>query len=504
MNQLLRCYPNWVLLILVAMLVFGCMMSPDGPVPAQTPTAPLQGDVTARQLTVERHSAGNVVAVQIDNYLPVQANDQITVDQTGRALIRFSDQLLVELFRGSQIEIAQVRLEPAGSVFLRLRQALGHSQIELRSMAHMRLTLTTDYATITPITSDTKFAVCQGEGVTCTVTEVGETEVQAQGQPRRVRAGEGTFVLEGQPPLPPVCIDLNEIRQWMDRLRGPETVPALVTFVQDRPAPPCTSLPPPIPTLAPIATPASPVTGSALFSSTIHVGSGLTQTTYIHIPASEFTMGSNGGNPDEQPMHTVYLDEFWMMQTEVTNAQFAQCVAAGVCLAPRNERWDDPAFANHPVTGVNWSQANGYATWVGGRLPTEAEWEKAARGADGRIYPWGNQAPTAQTANFNTLAGDTVPVGQYPDGASPYDVLDLAGNVEEWVADLYDSDYYTYTPVRNPQGPATGTFGVLRGGSFYHDVLDLRASARAKAFIDGKFDSVGFRVATSAPLHENK
>lgn len=220
---------------------------------------------------------------------------------------------------------------------------------------------------------------------------------------------------------------------------------------------------------------------------------------YIHIPAGEFIMGSEEGANDEKPIHAVELDEFWIMETEVTNAQYAACIEANVCTEPNNVRWRDPALANHPVTGITWEQANTYATWGGGRLPTEAEWEKAARGTDGRSYPWGNENPTVEHTNFRFVTGATAPVGTYPAGVSPYGVLDMAGNVEEWVADWYADDYYATSPRQNPQGPESGLLRVLRGGSFKHNPLQIRSAARYKALPDSRFDTVGFRVALSEP-----
>jgi formylglycine-generating enzyme required for sulfatase activity len=156
------------------------------------------------------------------------------------------------------------------------------------------------------------------------------------------------------------------------------------------------------------------------------------------------------------------------MRTEVTNAQYDRCVRAGVCTAPSNSVWRDVRFADHPVTDVSWDQASVYAQWVGGSLPTEAQWEKAARGTDLRAYPWGDQEPTVSLLNFEGSGiGGTSAVGSYPIGASPYGALDMAGNVWEWVADWYDGSYYSVSPVENPQGPATGSYRVLRGGSWY-------------------------------------
>ena len=206
------------------------------------------------------------------------------------------------------------------------------------------------------------------------------------------------------------------------------------------------------------------------------------RTPYVHVPAGEFEMGSTTGDNDEQPVHRVYLDEYWIGQTEVTNAQYALCVSAGGCTAPSNSRWQDSNYRDHPVTHVDWDRARAYCAWAGVRLPTEAEWEKAARGTDGRIYPWGNSAPDDRFANYGNIIDGTTPVGNYPEGASPYGALDMAGNVWEWVNDWYDSDYYSQSPSENPQGPATGESRVLRGGAWVYDDDSVRSAYR---YIDG-------------------
>jgi eukaryotic-like serine/threonine-protein kinase len=200
---------------------------------------------------------------------------------------------------------------------------------------------------------------------------------------------------------------------------------------------------------------------------------------------------------DEMPVHVADVDAFWIMRTEVTNAQYARCVEAGICTPPSNDRWLNPTYADHPVTHIDWERANTYATWVGGRLPTETEWEKAARGTDEREYPWGNDAPQDHHLNFNYREGDTMPVGSYEAGASPYGLLDMAGNVEEWVADWYGADAYATASARNPTGPPAGIFRVTRGGSLNSSRFDVRTTARGRVLPNSAFPSVGFRVVLS-------
>lgn len=230
------------------------------------------------------------------------------------------------------------------------------------------------------------------------------------------------------------------------------------------------------------------------------VSRGGVEVEQVFVPAGSFMMGSEDGYDDERPVHEVTLDAFWIDRTEVTNAQFAACVAVGRCQAPSDRSsyngYGNTEYADHPVIYVDWSDANKFCQWAGGRLPTEAEWEYAARGPESFTFPWGNQAASCDLLNYNSdCVGDTSRVGSYPDGESWVGALDMSGNVWEWVNDWYDSEYYGNSPGENPPGPASGEIRVLRGGAWYSNGFSARSSFRFSNQPDFHYFSIGFRCA---------
>ena len=219
----------------------------------------------------------------------------------------------------------------------------------------------------------------------------------------------------------------------------------------------------------------------------------------VYVPAGEFEMGSNDGDSDEQPVHTVYLDAYWIDKTEVTNAMYAKCVEDNACDPPsstgsstRSSYYGNPEFDTYPVINVSWHDAEAYCLWAGGRLPTEAQWEKAARGTDGRTYPWG-EGVNRDLANYGSNVADTTPVFTYPAGASPYDVLDMAGNVWEWVADWYEEYYYSSSPTSDLQLIEMGR--VMRGGAWNNNDSFLRSASSYWNVPDIRNNYLGFRCA---------
>lgn len=257
----------------------------------------------------------------------------------------------------------------------------------------------------------------------------------------------------------------------------------------------------------------------------------------LYVEAGEFTMGSRAQDvlteclqfnadcqldwfKDEEPPHNIYVDAFWIDQTEVTNKMYSSCVGAGACEEPPSKKsfmypkyYGNAKFDNYPVIYVDWSMAKTYCEWAGRRLPTEAEWEKAARGTDQRFYPWSNKfdgtranfcdkscSLSGANQSFDDRFADLAPVGTYSSGASPYGALDMAGNVWEWVNDWYSDAYYSVSPFSNPTGPNSGQYRVVRGGSWNYNDDDLRTSSRIGS--DPVFSNydLGFRCAQTAAL----
>ncbi len=235
----------------------------------------------------------------------------------------------------------------------------------------------------------------------------------------------------------------------------------------------------------------------------------------VSIPAGAFMMGTASGSPDERPVHIVELSSFLIDRTPVTKAQFALFLEAEGRVSPRGETYyeDDDSDAsinrragswlvdsgldNHPVLEVTWIGARDYCAWAGKRLPTEAEWEKAARGTDGRVYPWGNQPPDQTLAQFRQGRAETSPVGRFPDGASPYGAVDLAGNVWEWVSSAYRLYPYDASDGREDLEP--GPVRVTRGGGHDSSAEEIRSTERGRNLsrdYRSGHRNIGFRCAT--------
>jgi formylglycine-generating enzyme required for sulfatase activity len=222
------------------------------------------------------------------------------------------------------------------------------------------------------------------------------------------------------------------------------------------------------------------------------------------IPTGAFMMGCNPAlvspcDSDEMPYHAVSLSTYEIDRIETTQYAYARCVEAGACTPPADSRhWDPIDLGDAPVVGVTWAQADAFCRWMGKRLPTEAEWERAARGDDGRLWPWGNETPTCTRANFGACGEVLREAGALLDGSAPRGALDMAGNALEWVADWYDADAYAARAdgrTADPAGPAEGVARVLRGGHWKSDERSLRTSYRGAFAPDVALETSGVRCA---------
>lgn len=286
----------------------------------------------------------------------------------------------------------------------------------------------------------------------------------------------------------------------------PTSTPSATLSVTQTP----TAIPPtrtPAPTLAVV----NPQIGT--------ISTGADGMTLLFVPEGEFTMGAAAKDAlaecqrlrsdcrlewftNAEPAHTVNLSAFWIDETEVTNKQYAACVNAGKCSLPfqinsytHESYFGNSRFDDYPVIYVAWQNAYDYCEWAGRRLPTEAEWEKAARGTDGRMYTWGNDKPTSELLNFALKMGDTTPVKKFPRGISPYGAYDMAGNVWEWVSDWYDENYYRTSPASNPMGPAAGVDRVSRSSAWIFYDFDVRVTDRYGNYPKTTNNVMGFRCA---------
>jgi len=224
----------------------------------------------------------------------------------------------------------------------------------------------------------------------------------------------------------------------------------------------------------------------------------------VLIPAGEFLMGADDGLQDARPPHRVYLSSYWFDKYEVTNARYRQCVEGGGCTPPKDRlTFEDLQRAQHPVTNITWNQARSFCQWQGKRLPTEAEWEKAARGTDGRRYAWGNDGEVVRVrvknGDLKPGANGTERVGRQTATSSPYGALDMIGNVSEWVKDWYAEDFYQTSSSHDPQGPLRGSFRVLRGGEWNEKPPNLQASYRGWDEVTYWGPTLGVRCAGDVP-----
>lgn len=224
-------------------------------------------------------------------------------------------------------------------------------------------------------------------------------------------------------------------------------------------------------------------------------------TILVGVPGGTFIMGYNG---EDNPVHEVTVGDFWIYSTKVTNSQYSLCVASGKCIPPdekNNPLFGDLSHANYPVTGVNYEQATQYCSFVNGKLPTEAQWEKTARGPEGNIFPWGDEAPACNLSNYLACVGKITPINEYEEGVSFYSAFDMAGNAREWVLDWYSPFYYSVSPTENPLGPELGEKRSVRGSSYQDGADSALAAHRFSLNPIQNLPDLGFRCVVGDPTY---
>lgn len=457
-----RCWPPsslcTALMVILLLIGTGCIEAePADPPASEANPSPEQATLTAIKTVVKRLRGIDQKTFEPSEEDFIYVDDKILVGEQGRALLKFQDNLLVELLRDTELELSEVRLSPSGSVFLRLKQTLGTTLTELTSRAEARVTVDTEYATIRALTGDTKLLVCHAKALTCTVALEGRAEVEAQNEVVTINAGEASYVFPGEPPSLPIRANMEELRRWMDQKRGVQEIPPLGKLVDEWYQISAGTTPPPSPEVALL--PSS--------DGMVRVEGGL------------YTIGSPQPDDYHIPPQEITADSFWIDQYEVTNAEYELFLNESGRAAPIG--W--PGQADHPVKGITWDEAAAFCAWTNKRLPTEAEWEIAARGPEPEppLYPWGpNQDADGQVVQLPLVS--TYAVGTMPFNKSPFDIYDLAGNVWEWVGE-------PYAPIQEGNK-------LLRGGR--HGLLkDMAYRQQAKPTDERFVTFAGFRCASN-------
>jgi formylglycine-generating enzyme required for sulfatase activity len=460
MNQsIFRRFKRAVMLIIPLSILIGCTVS----VPSSQPTvSPTQATLTALEIPVSIAAGDSAEAsLKRDETVGIQVNDKIVVPEAGHAVVRVGDRMIVDILRSAEFSLADVVLEPGDTVFVKMRQVKGHSRVSLSERFNARVRMETDFASITTLRPGTEFLICHDPTqLTCIVATKGEIEVMGQGKVVTLKAGEGTYVLKGKPPFPPICADVDSTNAWLDQKLGTGKVQALGELVAGWKQESCAA-----------ATAAS-TAARAGTAQPLPQSEGM-----VKIQAGTYAVGSTeSGEAHISPLQKK-LPAFWIDIYEVTNAQYKTFIDQTGHQQPAS--W--PGQDKRPVEGVTWDDAVAYCIWSNKRLPTEAEWEVAARGPGPNppLYPWGNdQDAGGKVESLPRTA--TYDVGSMTFNKSPFGTYDMAGNVWEWV----DDPYY----------PVSEGMKIVRGGR-YGWIVDMAFRQQAEPRSERFVPYSGFRCA---------
>jgi formylglycine-generating enzyme required for sulfatase activity len=441
MRRFIPCVNRLAISVFLGAILAGCSANMAAPAPPNPAIPAIQASLTAAATPVTMSKANSPeTALQKDQTVAMGVNDGVVVPESGHGVMRFGDRLTVDILRSAELKLTDVKVEPGDSLFVILKQVKGHSRVSLSDNANARVRLETDIATLTTLKAGTEFMVCQApDKLTCMVVIKGEVEVAGQNKVVTVKGGEGTYILKDKPPFPPICAHLDQLNTWFDKKLGSGNVQALSELVSSWKQESCAAL---------AAEALTPTASGYAVSATPGVTQSLPKADgMVKIDAGTYHVGSATADDAHVPTLSKDLPAFWIDAYPVTNADYKRFMDATGHAAPLT--WPGPE--KHPVTGVNWSDATSYCAWANKRLPTEAEWEVAARGpgADPPLYPWGND-PMAGGKVDDLPLTDTYDVGTFSFNKSPFGVFDMSGTVWQWVSD-------PYYPV--PEGTR-----VLRGG----------------------------------------
>jgi formylglycine-generating enzyme required for sulfatase activity len=419
-----HCWFRRTAALLIALLFLsGCA----NPTPAPTASAP-HAALTALQGPGKLIRADlTQVDLQKDLSTDVQVEDRIQFEKTGQGFLLFPGRLEVEMYRATDLLVERAVQELSGATTIDLYLFSGNSHLRLLRGSQVQLVFKTDYAVVTTLEPGTEFVVCHTpERITCGVVYEGSVEFRAQGESKIAGKGDGIYVRPGEAPSIAICARMQEVRQWQDDIRGSGEFTPLGGIVSSWPQQPCS--------LAGLETPTPPAPSLPSREGMVRVEAGLYQ------------IGRADGNEFHIPPQEIDLQAFWIDIFEVSNSRYQLFLQD----TGRQPPAVTPAGPDHPVQGVTWEQASAYCAWANKRLPSEAEWEVAARGPGSQppLYPWGDD----RTQGDSLPREEAYPVGVYTFNISPFGVYDMAGNVWEWVGE-------PYAPI------AEGDL-ILRGGRY--------------------------------------
>ena len=374
-----RYFAQMAILVIPVFVLIGCAT----PTPPSPPTvSPTQATLTALEIPVRVSGANNTETdLKKDETVGIQVNDAIVAPENGHGVVRFGDRLAVDILRSTDFSLSDVRLEPGDALFAKLKQVKGHTRVALSDSANARVRLETDFASITTLRPGTEYLVCHDPTLlTCLVVLKGEVEVVGQGKVVTVRGGEGTYILKGKAPFPSICARIEDVNAWFDKILGAGDVQALGELVAGWPQESC-------------AAATAKASASAGATQPLPRSEGM-----VKIEAGAYTVGSTASDEFHIAPLQKNLPTFWIDSHEVTNAQYKGYLDQTG--HPKPISW--PGQDKHPVKGVTWDDAVAYCAWSSKRLPTEAEWEVAARGPGPNppLYPWGSDPEAAGKVGY--------------------------------------------------------------------------------------------------------